>query len=731
MLRSLWMVATSQFESVLEGLNEPQRLAVTHGEGPLLILAGPGSGKTRVITHRIAYQVLEHRVAPWRIVAVTFTNKAAKEMRDRSEGLLGEDARRVSLGTFHALCARWLRTDGKEIGLDPNYVIYDDADQLGQMKRIIADLRLDVRKYAPRSILSAISHAKSEMISAAAYRAQVKTYHEEIVARAYEAYELALTRASAMDFDDLLSEMVRLLRESPATLEKYSGRFLHVLVDEFQDTNPAQYALAQLLASAHRNICVVGDPDQGIYSWRSADIRNVLNFERDFPDANVILLEQNYRSTKPILAAADAVIGRNPGRKDRTLWTERDGGDLVSIYEAYNDEEEGEYVAVETRRIVREGTSPRDIAVMYRTNAQSRAIEDAMVRHRIVYRVVGGMRFYQRKEVKDLIAYLRVIHNPNDEAGLLRIMNLPPRGIGDRSIERLRELETRNGLGLGQFILSLADGAPAEGIVARSLNAIREFGKQLASLRNDRVPLDILFDEVLTVSGYGRWLRDADDGEERFENVAELRRVITEYTETAGLEGDLAVFLADISLQSDADEHDPNAEAVTLISLHSAKGLEFPVVFMVGMEEGILPHIRSFDDPKQAEEERRLAYVGITRAKDRLYLSRAYRRFTFAGASSNPASRFLKDIPMQLTQPFGGKPRTFEEAVLAPQRASSEFRPATAVFVSGQQVRHGKFGRGTVVAVFERKDDVEYTISFEAAGLKKLLQSYITDMHAV
>ncbi len=724
------MTERTPAESILEGLNEPQRRAVTHGDGPMLLLAGPGSGKTRVITHRIAYQVLERSVPPWRIVAVTFTNKAAREMRERSNMLLGDDAFKVSLGTFHALCARWLRTDGKEIGLDPNYVIYDDGDQLSQMKRIIEDLRLDSRKYNPRAVLSSISSAKSEMVNASAYKAKVATYYEEIVGRAYEAYETALARASAMDFDDLLGEMVRLLRESPQTLEKYSGRFLHVLVDEFQDTNPVQYALAQLLASAHRNICVVGDPDQGIYSWRAADVRNVQHFERDFPDAEVILLEQNYRSTKPILAAADAVIGKNPGRKARTLWTDRDGGELISIYEAYNDEEEGEYVAVETRRLIREGRSPKEIAVMYRTNSQSRTVEDAMVRHRIFYRVVGGVRFYQRREVKDLIAYLRAIHNPNDEAAIMRIINVPPRGIGDRSVERLRELAAKRSQGLGEFIGAIANGAPAEGIVARSFNAIREFGTQLATLRSEAsASLDTLFDEVLTVSGYGRWLRDADDGEERFENVSELRRVILEYKDTAGEEGDLALFLYDISLQSDADEHDEKQEAVTLISLHSAKGLEFPVVFMVGMEEGILPHMRSFDDPKQAEEERRLAYVGITRAKDRLYLSRAFRRFSFGNASSNPASRFLKDIPAGLTQPFGGRSRTFDEAMVAPSiTVPGEFRPATAVFTSGQSVRHGMFGKGVVVAVAERKDDVEYTIAFEVAGLKKLLQSYIKDM---
>ncbi len=725
------MENTVSFEATLEGLNEPQRRAVTHGDGPLLILAGPGSGKTRVITQRIAYQVLERRVAPWRIVAVTFTNKAAREMRSRTEVLLGDDASKVAMGTFHSLCARWLRTDGKLIGVDPNFVVYDDDDQMRTMKRIIEDLRIDPRRYAPRAILSSISQAKSELLTVDEYRRRVTTYPQEVTARAYEAYNIALGRASALDFDDLLSDAVRLFRDSDEAREKYAQRFLHVLVDEFQDTNPAQYMLAQQLASIHRNICVVGDPDQGIYSWRSADVRNVQYFERDFPDATVILLEQNYRSTKPILAAADIVIGKNPGRKPRTLWTDRDGGDLISVHEAYNDEEEGEYVAVESRRLIREGLPANGIAVMYRTNSQSRPIEDALVRHRMPYRVVGGVRFYQRREVKDLIAYLRVIHNPNDEASLLRILNLPPRGIGDRSIERLRELAARNSQSVGGFILSIAQGAPADGIVARSLNAIREFGKQIASLRTEASKdIDTLLDEILAATGYGRWLRSQEDGEERFGNIEALRNLMSQYVETAGDGGELAIFLADISLQSDADEHDPDAPAITLISLHSAKGLEFPAVFIVGLEEGILPHQRSFDDPKQAEEERRLAYVGITRAQDRLYLSSAYRRFSFTGATMNPKSRFLKEIPPHLTQPFGGKSRTYEETALAPQRPDvlKEFRPAGAAFQASQRVRHGKFGLGTVVAVQERKDDVEYTIAFDSAGLKKLLQSYITDM---
>ena len=713
--------------AILEGLNAPQRAAVTHAEGPVLILAGPGSGKTRVITHRIAYLVREKRVPPWRILAVTFTNKAAREMRERAIALMGEDGKSVSMGTFHAMCARWLRIDGSAIGIDPNFVIYDDDDQVRLMKRILEELRVDPRRFAPRSVLSAISNAKSEMIVPEELTRRAKDYFDEVVTRAYGSYQAALRQSSALDFDDLLLEAARLFRDSEDALEKYSGRFLHVMVDEFQDTNPVQYQLARLLASKHRNIAVVGDPDQSIYSWRSADVRNVGYFERDFPDCAVYLLEQNYRSTRPILAAADALIGKNRGRKERTLWTERDGGDLITTYEAYSDEEEGEFVAREVGRLLTGGRKPSEISVMYRTNAQSRAVEEALVRHRLPYRLIGGVRFYQRREIKDLIAYLRLIHNRLDEASLLRVINVPARGIGQTTIQRLREHAERMGLTTWDAAEEIAKGAQVPGITGRSASAVREFVLMLQGLRDRAgdMPLPELLDRALTDTRYAQYLRDSDpDSEDRLENVLQLRNVMSQYEETSGQDSDLATFLQDVALVSDVDEMGEGVEAVTLITLHAAKGLEFPVVFMIGLEEGVLPHMRSFDDPRSMEEERRLAYVGITRAKDRLYLLRAYRRMSFGSSAQHPESRFLREIPQALTSPWGaGGPRSYEEAATAP--AMFEEEPATdAEFQPGDAVAHVKFGRGNVVSASLNGGDVEYVVDFEGVGTKRLLQTY-------
>ena len=606
------MTTVEPLPELLAGLNPAQEAAVTHGAGAVLILAGPGSGKTRVITHRIAYLVREKRVAPWRIVAVTFTNKAAREMRYRARTLLGDDASSLALGTFHSICARWLRADGRVVGVDPNFVIYDDTDQVALMKRVLEALHIDPRRFSPRGILSSISAAKSEMVTAEAYRARVRDYYQEVVARAFESYERGLRAASALDFDDLLNEAVRMLEESPATLEKYAGRFLHVLVDEFQDTNPVQYRLARLLASKHGNITVVGDPDQSIYSWRAADVRNVAYFERDFANCSTYLLEQNYRSTKAILAAAAAVIGKNPGRHERTLWTVREGGDLVNVYEAYNDEEEGEFVATEARRLAAAGRAYGDIAVLYRTNAQSRAVEEALVRHRIPYRLIGGVRFYQRREIKDLVAYLRLVHNRLDEASLLRVINVPTRGIGERTVQRLRQYGAELGLTTWDAAEAVAQGRPGTGVAGRAASAVRDFVAAINRLRDQRAQLQLgeLLDAVLADTGYGRALReDEPDGGDRLENVDQLRAVMSQYEEVNPDSPDLATFLQDVALVADVDEMRDEVDALTLITLHAAKGLEFPVVFLIGLEEGVLPHIRSFDDPLQMEEERRLAYV--------------------------------------------------------------------------------------------------------------------------
>lgn len=736
---------------LLERLNEPQRQAVIQPDGAILILAGPGSGKTAVITQRIAYLVRERRVAPWRILAVTFTNKAAREMRDRCARLLGEDAASLHLGTFHSLCARWLRIDGDAIGVNRNFVIYDDGDQVGLMKRVLEELNIDVRRFSPRTILSAISSAKNEMLSQQAFQLRVKSYPEEVTARAWERYVIAMQGSSALDFDDLLLEALRMFAQSPETLEKYAGRYLHVLVDEFQDTNPVQYHLAHALAAGfvgtgegrlgvtqqgpgHRNITVVGDPDQSIYSWRAADVRNLGNFEADFPERVVILLEQNYRSTTPILQAADAVIGKNPGRPQRRLWTARPGGDLITVYEAYNDEEEGEFIASEARRLSAQGRRYADVAVLYRTNAQSRTVEEALVRHRIPYRLIGGVRFYQRREVKDVLAYLRLIHNRLDEASLLRVINVPTRGIGDKSIERVRSWARDYGLAMWDGCEAVAQGRLDVGVTGRAASGMREFVVAINGLRQKyerTVPLPVLLDDVLEFSGYLTQLKADPEGEERLANVDQLRAVMEQFSGmTGGEETDLARFLADAALVADVDELEGEANAVTLITLHAAKGLEFPVVFLAGMEEGVLPHIRSFDDPRQMEEERRLAYVGITRAEDLLYLTRSYRRFMMGGSTSNPESRFLKDIPPELKRPWGsttaaGRSRSYIETVIAaPPPPREEFRPLEAEFVAGDRVQHGKFGGGTVVSVQKNGGDVEYQVAFESAGIKRLLQTY-------
>jgi DNA helicase-2/ATP-dependent DNA helicase PcrA len=709
---------------LLEGLNEVQRQAVMHGDGPVLILAGPGSGKTRVITHRIAHLVIEHRIAPWRILAVTFTNKAAREMRERTARLLGDDAASLHMGTFHSMCARWLRIDGHAIGLSPDFVIYDDADQLALMKRVLEELHVDPRRFSPRAVLSAISNAKSEMLVPEALLSTVRGYGDEVVARAYAAYERALKAASAVDFDDLLLYAVRLF-DVPEMSDKYANRYQHVLVDEFQDTNPVQYQLARKLASKHGNITVVGDPDQSIYSWRSADVRNVQYFERDFPDCTIYLLEQNYRSTAAILEAADAVIGKNPGRHPRKLWTERQGGDLITTYDAYSDEEEGEFVAKEATRLATEGRSFGEIAVMYRTNAQSRAVEEALVRHRIPYRLIGGVRFYQRREIKDLIAYFRLAQNPRDEASLLRVINVPGRGIGDKTVDRLDEFARENGVTLWDACEGVAGGLGAA-ITGRSAAAVAGFVHIINRLQADAGrPLPDLLDQVLTLTGYAKYLQDGgEDAEDRIENVLELRSLMSEYEEVGGEQGDLAAFLQDVALVADVDELREGTPAITLITLHAAKGLEYPVVFLIGLEEGVLPHIRSFDDPRQMEEERRLCYVGMTRAMDLLYLSRSYRRFSFGQQAANPPSRFLNDVPAHTKRPYGSTPRSYAEAAAAPSMFENVEPAEDSMWAAGDRVAHPKFGTGVIVSAQKNGSDIEYVVAFESAGTRRLLQSY-------
>jgi len=737
---------------ILDDLNPPQREAVTHIEGPLLILAGPGSGKTRVIAHRIAYLVDEAGVAPWRIVSVTFTNKAAREMRLRVVAHLGAAAQDLVLGTFHSICARLLRTEGPRIGLERAFNIYDDSDQMALMKRITESLGIDSKRFKDRAILSSISRAKSELITPYAYAKASRDYYEEIVGRAYEQYQELLAENSALDFDDLIMRSVEMLRGSDEIREKYQERFLHVLVDEFQDTNIAQYQLARLFAAKHGNICAVGDPDQSIYSWRSADIRNIMNFEQDFPGARIVLLEQNYRSTQTILDAAHAVIAGNKQRKQKSLWTDRGSGEPIVAYEAYDEQEEAGFVAQEIDGLLKGQYSHGDIAVMYRTNAQSRAIEEALIAARIPYQLVGGTRFYERREVKDLLAYLRLAHNPFDAVSFLRVVNVPGRGIGAKTVAELeRWARARNVPLYTALQLVAAQDAAREQVPAAERHPIAkakaktllEFLRLLDELIDVAAKNNVstLLDGAIERTSFRRYLYaefDEGDADERWANVQELQNVASNYDELAPGEG-LVSFLEDVALISDADTiaeaEGGRDERVTLITLHSAKGLEYPVVFMTAMEEGVLPHIRSFDDPAQMEEERRLCYVGMTRAKERLYLLRAFRRYAMGASQHAPPSRFLKDIPSELVSQRSAVrdeaaavergPQRFRESFRRrDERPSGEAGDANA-FSGGEKVRHPLLGEGIVVSAVTKGDDQELTIAFKGgAGIKKLMLSF-------
>ncbi len=738
-------------DHILQDLNPPQREAVTASEGPLLILAGPGSGKTRVIAHRIAYLVDCEEIAPWRILAVTFTNKAAREMRQRVVAHLGDVAQDVALGTFHSICARFLRIEADRIGLSRSFAIYDDADQMALIKRVSEGLNIDSKRFSERAILATISHAKSELVSPRAYAASDADYFQELVARSYERYQAALEENSALDFDDLIVRTVEMLREHESIRLKYQDRFVHVLVDEFQDTNVAQYELARLLAAFHGNICVVGDPDQSIYSWRSADIRNILNFERDFPGARIVLLEQNYRSTQNILDAAHAVIAGSRERKEKALWTDRGGGEPIVVFEAYDETEEGEYVAQETARLMHEGWSHGDFAVMYRTNAQSRAIEEALIRAGIRYQLVGGTRFYERREVKDVMSYLRLVHNPYDVVALTRVINVPGRGIGPKTVQQLERwaqslgvpvytalqlLAARESKRAAEALAGVAPDAGPHPIAARQAHALSEFVEMLDELvgvaaKNN---LSTLLDGLLERTEYRRYLyddEDDDEAEQRWANVEELRNVASDYDGLAPGNG-LIAFLEDVALISDADtiaeDEGTDHGRVTLITLRSAKGLEYRAVFMTAMEEGVLPHIRSFDDPAQMEEERRLCYVGMTRARERLYLLRAFKRRSMGSSQHNPPSRFLKDIPPEL---IAQQSAVAEQAPPAERRYRQLERkderplvPEDAVFSGGEKVRHPRFGEGIVVSCNVANGDQELTIAFKGeAGIKRLLLS--------
>ncbi|MGZ8513135.1 MAG: ATP-dependent helicase, partial [Candidatus Limnocylindria bacterium] len=653
-------------QEILARLNPPQQEAVSHIKGPLLILAGAGSGKTRVLAHRVAY-LIASGVKPWQIVSVTFTNKAATEMRQRIAGLIGEDAaREATMGTFHAICARILRREGTAIGLTRSFTIYDRADQVALVKSILRRLDLDDKRFAPAGMLAWIGQRKDELADVATAKRQAGNYYDETAARVYETYQRQLGEDDAVDFDDLLMRTVFLFEQHPDVLAKYQSRWQHILVDEYQDTNRAQYLLCRHLAAKHKNLAVVGDDDQSIYSWRGADLRNILDFEADYPDAKVVKLEQNYRSTQTILDAAHSVVSRNAGRKDKKLWTDRGAGTQIELFDAYNEYEEAEFVARQVEKLVggasrgsmaklltsraddEDGTLKYgDVAVTYRVNAQSRVIEESFMRFGIPYQLVGGTRFYERREVKDALAYVRLARNPADRVALERIINVPARGIGAKTLEELRAAAESRGISLWQAVEAADENA---NLAPRSRAQLATFATLMRGLMAmvPEEPPSAIFDAATERSG----LRDAlvdgtEEGEERWLNVTELRNHAAEFDEIAAPEG-LARFLEEVALVSDQDELEDVPDRVTLITLHAAKGLEFPVVFIVGMEEGLMPHRRALEDERELEEERRLAYVGMTRAKDRLYLVHAHHRSTYGVGAQAEASRFLSELPPDL-----------------------------------------------------------------------------------
>ena len=722
---------------ILEGLNPQQREAVETVEGPLLIIAGPGSGKTRVITHRIAYLIRECGVSPRRVAAVTFTNKAAREMRHRLAGLLGAGVRDLFAGTFHSFCAMILRRDGASIGLDSNFVIYDDGDQIELIKRSMGEVEVDAKRFGPRAVLSRISGAKSRLMTPEGFASQGQDYFDEIVLRVYERYDQLLAQASAVDFDDLLLKTFLLLQRIPEVATKYQERYVHLLIDEFQDTNTSQYQIAKLLSDRYRNLCVVGDPDQSIYSWRNADIRNILSFQTDYPEAKTIALGENYRSTETILGAAEGLIAPNTERVQKELWTSNDRGVPIVISEGYDQREEAQLVIKEIQDLTEsEGCALGDIAVMYRVNAQSRALEEACLRYGVRYQVVGGMKFYHRQEVKDLVGYLRLIVNPNDDVSLARVVNVPPRGVGRRTLDELRRVARDSGTSMLSAIGTAARGESPFG--ARQTRALADFRGLIEGLQQEIGKRDLvaLIDLVLERTGYRRYLlEEAERGEERWDNVQEFRNTARDYL-MLGVGDALTAFLENVSLVSDVDDFEEKADLATLITLHQAKGLEFPVVFIVGMEEGLLPHIRSMDDPAQLEEERRLCYVGVTRAKDRLYLFRAFRRGFRGGSEPSLPSRFLMDIPRKLVV---AAERPASKAMRSPgwlpsndrrrRRATADDGDPARVAVpgvkTGDKVRHAAFGDGVVVSSTPSGDDFEVTVAFkDGQGVKRLLLSF-------
>ncbi|MBW8486950.1 DNA helicase PcrA [Actinomadura parmotrematis] len=745
-------MSTTETHPLLAGLNPQQRAAVEHAGGPLLIVAGAGSGKTRVLTHRIAHLLGERGVHPGQILAITFTNKAAAEMKERVDALVGPRSRAMWVMTFHSACVRILRREAKRLGFPTSFSIYDQADAQRLMALVCRELDLDPKRYPPRSFSAQVSNLKNELIDYETFKARASTHMEQTLAQAYEMYQARLMQAGAMDFDDLIMLTVNLLQVFPEAAEHYRRRFRHVLVDEYQDTNHAQYELVRELTApidggAAAELCVVGDADQSIYAFRGATIRNILEFERDYPDATTILLEQNYRSTQTILSAANAVIERNADRKPKRLWSEQGQGHRIVGYVADNEHDEAAFVAREVDRLTDAGDArPGDVAVFYRTNAQSRVFEEVFIRVGLPYKVVGGVRFYERKEVRDLLAYLRVLANPEDTVSLRRILNVPKRGIGDRAEAVVEAHAARERI---SFWRALRRPEDVPGMATRSINAVREFVALLDELGEaveTSTPADLV-ERILVKSGYLAELQASKDpqDETRIENLQEFESVAREYEERLdgeSAEGRLVDFLEQVALVADADSIPGGAKGnpaapgeegpaddqgvVTLMTLHTAKGLEFPVVFLTGMEDGVFPHLRAMSNPKELEEERRLAYVGITRARQRLYVSRSWVRSSWGAPQTNPPSRFLGEVPDTLIDWERDAPSLKPSAATGPASRPGVRAPGGKpgpALAPGDRVTHDSFGLGTVVTADNASGKASVDFGGDT-GVKQLIVRY-------
>ncbi|MGN5882504.1 DNA helicase PcrA [Staphylococcus simulans] len=721
--------------ALLDNMNTEQSEAVRTTEGPLLIMAGAGSGKTRVLTHRIAYLLDEKGVSPYNVLAITFTNKAAREMKERVEKLVGEEAQVIWMSTFHSMCVRILRRDADRIGIERNFTILDPTDQKSVIKDVLKTENIDSKRYDPRMFLSAISNMKNELKTPEDAEEEATDFMSDMVARVYAGYQRQLSRNEAMDFDDLIMKTINLFERVPDVLEYYQNKFQYIHVDEYQDTNRAQYTLVKLLASKFKNLCVVGDSDQSIYGWRGADIQNILSFEEDYPNAKTIFLEQNYRSTKVILNAANEVIKNNSERKPKGLWTANQEGKKINYYQASSESDEAQYVVKEIMRQQRENNkSYNDIAILYRTNAQSRVLEETFMKSNIPYTMVGGHKFYDRKEIKDLLSYLRLVANSNDDISLQRIINVPKRGVGPSSVEKIQSYARQNDLSMFD---ALAE-ADFIGLTKKVTKAVIDFYTLISNLIKEQEFLEIseIVEEILNKSGYKTMLEQEQtlEARSRLENIDEFMSVPVDYEKNTPLEEQSLInFLTDLSLVADIDEADIE-NGVTLMTMHSAKGLEFPVVFIMGMEESIFPHIRSIlsDDDHEMEEERRICYVAITRAEEELYLTHAVSRTLFGKTQSNPQSRFLREIPEDLLNKgtkqegrYQGQSSSKQPAKRGPSRRTTKrAEVASGTWKVGDKVMHKAWGEGMVSNVNEKNGTVELDIIFKSEGPKRLLANF-------